>query len=130
MSIEEKIIEKMEHGKAREYNLSCRDTVTIKEDNKRIVTYILWASPIVTIIEEDGKRKIEFSFCGWSSQTTKKRISHILYHYAKCWVFQKNWKIYLRKGNKVYSVDTCMKYTIEDGVITDIHGKELEEVER
>ena len=129
MSIEEKIIEKMEHGKIREYCLSCRDRVFIREiDDRRVMTYFLWSSPLVNVVTGE-KPFIEFSFCNWSSQTTKERISHLLYHFADCIVFQKNWKMYLKKDNKVYPIDTCMNYTIENGVIMDRHGETLEEIE-
>ena len=129
MCIEDKIIEKLEHGKNREYSLSCRDTVVIKTvDGVREATYILWCSPIVTIKDVDGKKKIVFSFCGWSSMTTKNRISAILWHFLGWSIFQKNWKIYITKSLKVYPVDCSMQYTVNESGIVDVHGKELEEI--
>lgn len=129
MSIEEKIIEKMEHGKIREYFLSCRDRVLIREiDGRRVMTYFLWSSPIVNVVTGD-KPFIEFSFCNWGSQTTRERIAHLLRHFNGCFVFQKNWKMYLSHNNKIYPIDTSMNYTIENGVITDRHGNILKEIE-
>ena len=133
MSIEERIIDKFVNGKDKEYTLSCRDRVVIvTTDGIRKVTYFLWVSPIFSMTETNGKKIINFSFCHWSSQTTKNRIDSLLLHFTRrFYVFQKNWILYLYDTDtkEVFKIDTSMEYTVEGGKITDIHGDSLIAIE-
>ena len=124
--IEERIISKIENWKDGVYSLSCRDRVEVKGNR---ADYFLWDSPIVTVYKEtDGKITIEFSFCNWSSQTTKQRISEILFHFLHCFIFRKNWIHYLKMGNEYYKINESRLYTIKDNILLDKNGDKVEEL--
>ena len=128
MSIEEKIEQKILKWKDGDCKLSCRDR-TVIEGNK--ATYYLWTSPVVVIHKKtDGKYRVEFSFCGWHTQTTKERISYLLRVFADCYIFQKDWKLYLNdSNNNVYPIDSGKSYTVEDGKLLDVLGREVKAIE-
>lgn len=122
--IEEKIIDRINSWKNGVYCLSVRDMVEIKE-NKAI--YYLWNSPIVTVYKEsDGQKSIRFSFCGYGSQTTKERISELLWEFASCLIFRKNWIHYLKMGNDYYRINESCGYTIKDRSLFDAIGNKVE----
>lgn len=123
--IEEKIIDRIHTWKEGNYSLSVRDRVTIKNGK---AVYYLWASPIVTVYKEtDGKQHVAFSFCGYSSQTTKQRISELLWHFSnKAFIFRKNWIHYLKMGKEYYRIYENLSYTIEDGILFDKNGDKVE----
>lgn len=117
--IEEKIIDKINSWKDGIYSLSVRDRIEIKNGK---AVYYLWKSPIVTVT---GKT-VQFSFCGFSSQTTKQRISELLWEFADCFIFRKNWIHYLKMGNDYYRINENVSYTIEDGILFDSIGNKVE----
>ena len=119
--IEEKIIDRIRTWKDGEYSLSVRDRVEIKGDR---AIYYLWQSPIVTVYKEaDGKKTICFSFCGYASQTTKERISELLWEFLGCYIFRKNWIHYLKMGNDYYRINEDKCYTVKNGILLDSIGK-------
>lgn len=122
--IEERIIDKIQNWKDGNYSLSVRDRVEI--DNRTAI-YYLWQSPIVTIYKEaDGKKTVSFSFCGYSSQTTKQRISELLWAFSGCYIFRKNRIHYLRMGNDYYKINESRCYTLKNGVLFDTLGNKVE----
>ena len=122
--IEERIIDKIQNWKDGNYSLSVRDRVKI-ENGKAV--YYLWQSPIVTVYKEvDGKKTVSFSFCGYSSQTTKERISELLRAFSGCYIFRKDWLHYLKMGNDYYRINESKRYTIENGILFDVLGNKVE----
>ena len=122
--IEEKIIDRIHTWKDGSYSLSVRDRVEIK--NGRAV-YYLWDSPIVTVYKmADSKKSVCFSFCGFSSQTTKQRISELLWEFTHCYIFRKNWIHYLKMGNDYYRIHEDKRYTVENGILFDSIGNKVE----
>ena len=128
--IEERIIDTINNWKDGEHRLSKRDRVTI-EGNKAI--YYLWISPVFSVTKEtDGKTTINFSFCNWGSQTTKERISELLWAFSnsKTYVFRKNWIHYLKMNEKYYQINENKPYAITDGKLFEaVTGKEVEPLE-
>ena len=127
-TIEEKIIKKLAGAGDGQYNLSVRDSVRVITDNEgnRKAVYTLWSSPVVEVQHTpDRKLKIQFSFCDWQSQTTKNRISEILYYFTNHYIFQKNWKLYVHFGNSDYAIDAHQPYYIKDGTLFDLQGKKV-----
>lgn len=111
--IEEKIIERINAWKEGSFNLSCRDRVEI--DNRTAI-YYLWDSPIFKVKKETEKTIITFSFCNWGSQTTKERISELLWEFAnKSYVIRRNWIHYLKMNDEYYKIDESITYSIVDG---------------
>ena len=112
--IEEKIIDCINNWKDGEHRLSKRDRVVI-DGNKAI--YYLWISPVFSIRKEtDGKTTINFSFCNWGSQTTKERISELLWAFSdsKTYIFRKNWIHYLKMNGKYYWINESKPYAISN----------------
>jgi hypothetical protein len=123
--IEEKIIDTINNWKDGEYRLSCRDRVWIKNGR---ATYYLWDSPVVTVYKEiGGEKSVNFCFCGYGSQTTKERISELLWHFSdRAFIFRKNWIHYLKIGNDYYRIHEDKAYTIKDGILFDLIGNKVE----
>lgn len=125
--IEEKIIDRIHSWKDGNYSLSVRDRVEIKGNR---ADYYLWLSPIVTIYKEiGGEISIDFSFCGYASQTTKERISELLWEFAHCYIFRKNWIHYLKMGNDYYRINEDKCYTVRNGVLFDLIGNKVKPLE-
>lgn len=125
--IEEKIIEKMESWKDGSYKLSVRDTITIKDGK---ATYYLWGYNVFSMWKVEGN-KLDVSFCfhNWGSQTTKERISELLWHFTKCYVFRKNWIFYLKdSADNYYRIDTSKCYNVSEGTLYDIKGDKVEPI--
>ena len=123
--IEERIIERIHTWKDGIYSLSVRDKIKIEGEMKAI--YYLWGSPIVTIYKgTDGKKTVRFCFCGYSSQTTKERISELLWEFTHCYIFRKNWIHYLKMGNDYYRIHESYCYTVKDGILLDSIGNKVE----
>ena len=127
--IEERIIEKIENWKDGSYRLSVRDRVEI-ENGK--ATYYLWDYNVFSAWKVEGNKiDISFSFHNWGSQTTKNRISALLWHFTRCYIFRKNWVFYLkdtRRGytGNYYKIDTGKCYNVSEGVLFDIKGDKVE----
>ena len=128
--IEERIIDCINNWKDGEFRLSKRDRVVI-EGNKAI--YYLWISPVFSVTNEtDGKKSINFSFHNWGSQTTKERISELLWAFSdsKTYVFRKNWIHYLKMNEKYYWINESKTYAITDGKLFEaVTGKEVKPIE-
>ena len=122
--IEEKIIERIHSWKEGNYSLSVRDRVEIKGDK---ADYYLWQSPVVTVYKEaDEKKSVCFSFCGYASQTTKERISELLWEFLGCYIFRKNWIHYLKMNDEYYTINENKTYTIKNGILFDSIGNKVE----
>jgi hypothetical protein len=122
--IEERIIDTINNWKDGEHKLSCRDRVEI--DNRTAI-YYLWDSPIFKVKKETDKTVITFSYCNWGSQTTKERISELLWEFAHCYIFRKNWIHYLKMNDEYYKIDESITYSIVDGkLFKATSGEEVE----
>lgn len=121
--IEERIIDTINNWKEGEHRLSCRDRVEI---DSRTAIYYLWDSPIFKVKKETDKTVITFSFCDYSSQTTKQRISELLWAFSGCHIFRKNWLHYLKMGNDYYRINESKRYTVENGILFDVLGNKVE----
>lgn len=122
--IEEKIIDTINNWKEGTYRLSIRDRVDI---TKNQAVYCLWGSPVITVYKRtNGKKSTSFSFCGFSSQTTKERISELLWVFEHCHIFRKNWAHYLKMGNDYYEISEDSRYTVKDGNLLDSIGNKVE----
>lgn len=97
------------HNNMIDKSFSVRDR--LKREGYNQYRYYLWDSNIFTK-RADGI--IEFSFCNWSTQTTKERISNFLWHETnfKCYVHQKDFNMYLTIGDSEILLDTSKTYTI------------------
>ena len=125
--IEERIIDTINNWKEGEHRLSCRDRVEI--DNRTAI-YYLWDSPIFKVKKEADKTVITFSFCNWGSQTTKQRISELLWEFTHCYIFRKDWIHYLKMNDKYYKIDESITYSIVDGkLFKATTGEEVEPLE-
>ena len=122
--IEERIITIINNWKEGKHVLSIRDCVVIDESK---AIYYLWGHPIVTIHKGIYRKKtVDFSFCGWGSQTTKQRISELLWYFTDCYIFRKNWIHYLKIGNDYYKIDEISMYTIKEYRLFDSIGNKVE----
>ncbi len=123
--IEERIIEKIEDWKEGNYNLSVRDKVRI-ENNK--ASYYLWDYNVFSAWKVEGNKiDISFCFCNWGSQTTKNRISELLWHFTKCHIFRKDWAFYLKdSAGNYYRIFTDKRYNVSEGVLFDVKGDKVE----
>lgn len=127
MDIETKIINRIEGWKEGDFSLSCRDSVQVKTINGKIkAIYILWVSPIFEVTKEiDGNFTVKFSFCGYSTQTTKNRLSTLINHFIGGYIFQKNYNMYYCNAKReVYPIDVAWSYMLKDGKLFETQGKE------
>ena len=106
-TIDEKIIATLRSGNGFK-KLSCRDSVEIKENR---IKYYLWDN-LLFWNNTDG---IYFSGRGWNTQTTKNRLSAILYNFLSASITQKNYKWILNWKNKEYLVDTTNIFYFKEG---------------
>ncbi len=98
-TIEEKIIDAL-NGSNGVKNLSCRDRVEVDGNTKK---YYLWNS---LLFWNDAENVYYFSARGYSSQTTKSRLSAILRNFLDASIMQKDYKWSLNWNGKKYSVDS------------------------
>lgn len=125
--IEDRIIQRINTWKEGSYKLSERDKVRIEGN---IATYYLWDYNVFSVEKKDNKRIISFCFHGWGSQTTKNRISELLWYFAdKVYIFRKNWIHYLKMNDNYYEIKETSFYKIEDGKLLDKDGREIKALE-
>lgn len=91
------------------FNLSCRDTVTM---SKNMVCFELWGSRLFWLDCET--KSFYFSFCGYSTNTTKSRLNALFQYFNYGGFYQKNWDIFWTRNNgfKVAKIDTSKTYKI------------------
>ncbi len=97
------------HDNMIDKQFSIRDRIVREGYNQ--YRYYLWGSNIFTK-KADGT--IEFSFCGYMTDTTKNRIRDFMCHevHFSCSVYQKDWQIYLMIGDSDIEIDTHKRYSI------------------
>lgn len=120
-TIEEKIIETLNgcNGEGVK-QLSCRDRVEVDGNTKK---YYLWGS---LLFWNDAENIYYFSFCGYSTNTTKSRLNAIFNYFNLGGFYQKNYVVYwVNNGSIKIEVDTTKKYKI---VFFDNHAVKIEEV--
>ena len=91
--------------------LSLRDTVTLEKTQKRVY---LWGHCIFTL---DKENNIKFSFQGWQTSTTKRRINTLLLAFSSCSarIYQKNYQLIFSSYAGVFPIDSDKIYTIKNG---------------
>ena len=121
-TIEEKIIDTLNgcNGEGVK-NLSCRDCVEVDGNTKK---YKLWNN---IIFEYNRKENAYyFSFCGYSTNTTKSRLNAIFNYFNLGGFYQKNYAVYwVNNGSTKIEVDTDKKYKI---IFFDNHAVKIEAV--
>lgn len=100
--IEEKILDKINGNITGIWQLSIRDRVQVDEVSKK---YYLWNNLVYFV--KDNKEY--FSFCTWTSQTTKSRLNALVKGGK---FYQKDFNIYFVSNNKTYLIDPEKTYSI------------------
>lgn len=104
-AIEGKIIECFNAEKPAK--LSIRDVVEVDGGKVKV---LLWQN---NIFERDTRENdFYFSFCGWSTQTTKSRINALLRACNLGGIRQKNYKMLWSLGGSETVIDTDKKYKV------------------
>ena len=124
--IEKNILQVVEELKDANYmawdnfSLSVRDSIY---KDRETIRYKLWNN---TIFEYNRKENAYyFSFCGYSTNTTKSRLNAIFSYFNLGGFYQKNYVIYWNNGSTKIEVDTNKKYKI---VFFDKHAVKIEVV--
>ena len=112
-AIEKNIIQVLEELKDANYmawdnfSLSVRDSIY---KDREAIRYKLWNN---TIFEYNRKENTYyFSFCGYSTNTTKSRLNAIFSYFNLGGLYQKNHIVYWVNGTTKIEVDTSKKYKI------------------
>ena len=103
------------------FSLSVRDSVY---KDWETIQYKLWGN----IIFEYNRKEdtYYFSFCGYSTDTTKSRLNAIFNYFNLGGFYQKNYIVYwVNNGSIKIAVDTSKKYKI---VFLDNHAIKIEAV--
>ena len=89
------------------FSLSVRDSIY---KDRETIRYKLWNN---TIFEYNRtENAYYFSFCGYSTNTTKSRLNAIFSYFNLGGFYQKNYVIYWNNGSTSIEVDTSKKYKI------------------
>ena len=111
--IEKNIIQVLEELKDANYmawdnfSLSVRDYIY---KDRETIHYKLWNN---IIFEYNRKENTYyFSFCGYSTCTTKSRLNAIFNYFNLGGFYQKNYVVYWNNGSTSIEVDTSKKYKI------------------
>ena len=107
-AVEEKIIDALNGNNGEGIkNLSCRDRVEVDGSTKN---YYLWNN---LIFWNDAENNYYFSFCGYSTNTTKSRLNAIFNYFNLGGFYQKDYVVYwVNNGSTEIEVDTSKKYKI------------------
>ena len=123
-AIEKNIIQVLEELKDVDYmawdnfSLSVRDSIY---KDRETIRYKLWNN---TIFEYNRtENAYYFSFCGYSTNTTKSRLNAIFSYFNLGGLYQKNHIVYWVNGATKIEVDTSKKYKI---VFFDKHAVKIE----
>lgn len=103
-NIEEKILDRLNANSKGIWQLSIRDRIQVDEVSKK---YYLWNNLVYFV--KDNKEY--FSFCNWSSATTKSRLNALV---RSGYFFQKKWEIYFVITNKTYLIDSEKTYAVDN----------------
>ena len=111
--IEKNIIQVLEELKDADYmawnnfSLSVRDSIY---KDRETIRYKLWNN---IIFEYNRKENTYyFSFCGYSTHTTKSRLNAIFSYFNLGGLYQKNYVVYWNNGFTKIEVDINKKYKI------------------
>ena len=124
--IEKNIIQVLEELKGVDYmtwdnfSLSVRDSIY---KDRETIKYKLWNN---IIFEYNRKENTYyFSFCGYSTKTTKSRLNAIFNYFNLGGFYQKNYIVYWVNNATKIEVDTSKKYKI---VLLAEHAVKIEAV--
>ena len=120
-TIEKKIIETLNgcNGEGVK-KLSCRDCAEVNGSTKK---YYLWNN---LIFWNDSENIYYFSGRGWSSSTTKSRLSALLLAFFGASITQKNWSWFLGWNGKKYPVDSESVFSFKGGKLYRLGAHEEE----
>ena len=113
-TIEENIIQVLEELKDSNYMAWNNFSLTVRDSiykDRETIRYKLWGN---TIFEYNRKENIYyFSFCGYSTKTTKSRLNAIFDYFNLGGFYQKNYVVYwVNNGSTKIEVDPNKKYKI------------------
>lgn len=116
--IVEKILDKINGNYHKgTWQLSQRDRVQVDEVSKK---YYLWGNCIYAV----KNNKEYFSFCSYTSQTTKSRLNALV---KEGKFYQKSFDIYFVSNNKTYLIDPEKTYSIHSNSLYLLKRTGLEE---
>ena len=115
--IEEKILYGINGNITGIWQLSQRDRLQVDEVSKK---YYLWDNCIYFV----KNSKEYFSFCSYTSQTTKSRLNALV---KEGKFYQKDFNIYFVSNNKTYLIDPEKTYSIHSNSLYLLKRKGLEE---
>ena len=115
--IVEKILDKINGNITGIWQLSQRDSVQVNEVSKK---YYLWGNCIYFV----KNNKEYFSFCSYTSQTTKSRLNALV---KEGKFYQKDFNIYFVSNNKTYLIDPEKTYSIHSNSLYLLKRTGLEE---
>ena len=126
-AIEKNIIQVLEELKDADYmawnnfSLSVRDSIY---KDRETIQYKLWNN---TIFEYNRKENTYyFSFCGYSTNTTKNRLNAILNAFFEASITQKNYKWVLNWNQKEYLIDATNIFYFKDNKLYRLGAHEEE----
>lgn len=96
-------------GKSKD--LSLRDSVALEKTQKRVY---LWGHCIFSL---DKENNVKFSFQGWQTYTTKRRINALLREFSSCaaGICQKNYQLVFSSSAGEFPIDSDKIYTVRNG---------------
>ena len=119
-AIEKNIIQVLEELKDANYmawsnfSLSVRDSIY---KDRETIQYKLWNN---TIFEYNRKETTYyFSFCGYSTKTTKNRLNQVLRSFFNGEIYQKNWGWFLNWNGKKYKIVFFDKQAVKIEVVNE-----------
>ena len=91
--------------------LSARDSVTLEKNTKRVY---LHGNCIFTL---DKENNVKFSFQGWQTDTTKRRINALLSAFLPCSAFihQRNYQLFVHTYAGEFPIGSGEIYTVKNG---------------
>ena len=112
-AIEKNILQVVEELKDADYMAWNNFSLTVRDSiykDRETIRYKLWNN----IIFEYNRKKntYYFSFCGYSTSTTKSRLNAIFNYFNLGGFYQKNYVVYWNNGSTQIEVDANKKYKI------------------
>ena len=106
--IEKNILYEVEFGNNNKLQISPRDFIQCEGHN--VWNYFLWGHNIFT----KNVESIDFSMCGYATNTTKSRLNAFLSEYIpECRIRQKNGAQFLTLDKNTIELDVYKKYRID-----------------
>jgi len=108
--IEKNILREVEFGHNNQLQKHFSQRDFLQREGYNAWKYFLWGHNIFT----KNVDSVDFSMCGYSSNTTKSRLNAFLNEYIPgCRISQKNLTQFLTLDKNTIEIDTCKKYRID-----------------